>query len=196
MEQAVVGLDGLDELRLHPIIAESLHGAGYGVFRERRYPRDRVHPRRSVGERCDVVVTRGGAPLREPDQRDDERTLFDPPDAVPLDEACWLEVKTVPQHLAEGPNDRYAAELLQPLRRDVRKLAADRGIRHRALVLVLFTDDESTAQHDLAAWERQAIDRGLSFAPPCVRHLAIVDRIGNRTCTVAVYGVNAAPEDE
>lgn len=186
IEQAVVGLDGLDELRLHPVVAGSLEEAGFGVFREARYPRDRAHRRRSVGERCDVVLTPRGLRLREPDA---VSTLFDPPDAVGLDEAFWLEVKAVPQFLGEGPNDRYAAELLEPLRRDVRKLAADEGIRHAALLLILFTADETTATHDLDAWERRAMDRGILFEPPCVRHSPIVDRLGNRVCTVALYGI-------
>lgn len=189
VEQAVAGLDALNELRLHPIIAGALEEAGYGVVREARYPRDRTNRRRSVGERCDVVVTPRRAALRAPEI---EPSLFDPPDAIDLDEAFWLEVKAVPQHLGEGPNDRYTAELLEPLRRDVRKLAADKGIRHAALLLILFTADEATAAHDLDAWERRALDRGVLFTPPCVRRLPIVDRVGNRVCTVAVYGVPRA----
>src|SRR5687768_13172432 len=37
-EQAVYGLDALDELALHPVLAEALRRSGHGVHREVRYP--------------------------------------------------------------------------------------------------------------------------------------------------------------
>ncbi len=40
-EQAVRGLDGADELGLHPVVARGLEEAGYGVHREERYPAER-----------------------------------------------------------------------------------------------------------------------------------------------------------
>ena len=56
-EQAVRGLDSLEELDLHPIIAAALLEAGYGVHREQRYPADQLKRKRSEGERCDFVLT-------------------------------------------------------------------------------------------------------------------------------------------
>ncbi|MCI0676609.1 MAG: hypothetical protein L0Y42_12645, partial [Phycisphaerales bacterium] len=40
-EQAVYGLDALDELALHPVLAEVFRRSGHGVYREVRYPSDR-----------------------------------------------------------------------------------------------------------------------------------------------------------
>jgi hypothetical protein len=56
-EQAVHGLDIRRELDIHPILHAGLRAAGYGVTPEQRFPRDRVHRRRSQGVRCDLVVT-------------------------------------------------------------------------------------------------------------------------------------------
>lgn len=186
LEQAVAGIDDLDELALHPLLAESLRGAGFGVHREERYPLGRGHRRRSEGVRCDLVVTVDQRPLARPDATP---TLFDPPDPVPLEEALWLEVKCIPQFSREGPNRRYAAELLRPPRADVAKLTADAGIRRAALVLIIFSADRAVVEHDLHAWEQRAMDRGLAIDTPRVRHVDLLDRIGNRVCTVAVYGV-------
>lgn len=186
-EQAVYGIDVLDELQLHPLIQRGLRQAGFGVHPEQAYPSDRVRRRRkSEGKRCDIVLTRDDAPLLDPEA---EQTLFGTDDAVPLDAACWLEVKTVSQFTVEGPFPRYSAELLQPVTRDIRKLAQDPAIFHAALLLVLFTADAAIATHDLAAWEQRALQRGYPVAPPIVRDFAITDRIGNAHLSVALFAV-------
>ena len=71
-EQAVRGLDSLDELQLHPIAEKALNSAGFGVLREQPYPhewRRKIRPGTSAGEdaaalpehrdrrRCDFVLT-------------------------------------------------------------------------------------------------------------------------------------------
>lgn len=186
IEQAVRGLDALGEVALHPHLAEALRGAGLGVDRERRYPRDRGRRRRSEGLRCDLVVTEEGRPIRSAEA---QGLLFEDPHAVSDEEAVWMEVKVIPQHLPGGANARYGAELLRPPRADVAKLALDAGMGGAALLMILFTADRRTAEHDLAAWGQRALDRGLRIEPPCVRHIDILDRIGNRVCTVALFGV-------
>ncbi|HWB19276.1 MAG TPA: hypothetical protein VG711_03170, partial [Phycisphaerales bacterium] len=40
VEQSVYGLDSLSELELHPVLERVFLAAGYGVFREQRYPAD------------------------------------------------------------------------------------------------------------------------------------------------------------
>src|SRR5262245_61923754 len=100
-EQAVYGLDCLDEVAIHPAIEHSLKNAGFGVHREQRYPADRRKRSRSEGERCDFVLTPDGRPLAQPDAAG---TLFDPSDALDLSDAFWLEVKVVNQFTSEGPN--------------------------------------------------------------------------------------------
>lgn len=218
-EHAVYGLDARDELTLHPCIAGWLAGGGFGVHREQRYPADRPRTTRiSVGERCDFVLTPAfgsdrpgdessgfadpassstpefragvsiqGRPLQLEATR---RTLFDPPDAVPLDEAFWLEAKIVAQHVIDGPNRTYASQLLSPVRKDVSKLSKDPGILHAGILQMLFTEDCSVADHDLHAWLERCLARGLPVGSPAVRHLAMTNRIGNGHAAVAVYPVS------
>lgn len=186
-EQAVYGLDVLDELRLHPLILSSLREAGFGVWPEQRYPSDRTARRsKSIGKRCDVVLTPDGRPLLDPDA---ERTLFGDEEAVVLEAAYWLEVKTVAQFTVDGPFGRYAAELLSPVSQDIRKLSRDRLIFHAGLLLVLFTADRATAEHDLRAWEIRCLAKGYPVAPPVTRHIPIADRIGNSHLSVAIFPV-------
>jgi len=185
-EQSVRGLDALDELSLHPLLAGGLSAAGHGVFGEQHYPTVGRRQRDSEGERCDLVLTPGGRDLNDPSR---EPTLFDPPDAVALDEAFWLEVKVVCQLTPEGPNQRYASQLLSTVREDVTKLSRNRGIRHSALLIILFAEDRSTAEHDLAAWLDRCLGRGLPVGSPSLRTFGITDRLGNGVCAVALYPV-------
>lgn len=185
-EQAVYGLDSLDEIALHPIIARSLDAAGFGVHREQRYPGDRLHRRISVGERCDFVLTPDKRPLVQEDSRG---TLFDSPDAVALDEAYWLEVKVVAQFTPDGPNAGYASQLLSAVRDDVIKLAKDPGILQAGLLIVLFVREPAIAEHDLRVWHERCIERGLPLAAPSRRTIAMADRHGNGCCAIAVFPI-------
>jgi hypothetical protein len=185
-EQSVRGLDALEELGLHPIVAEALSEAGFGVFPEERYPHVRHVPAGNLGERCDLVLTEGGRALAEPDR---EPTLFDPPDAVPLEDAFWLEIKLVGQFNEAGPNPRYASQLLTEARRDVGKLASSPGIRNAAVLIVLFAEDEEVAEHDLAAWLTRCLDAGLPVGPPSLRSFPITDRLGHHRCALGLYPV-------
>ena len=72
---------------------------------------------------------------------------------------------------------------------DVKKLWTDRKIRHAGLLLVLFTQDQAVAEHDVLAWHRRCLDRGFPVAPPASRGFRITDRIGNGYCAVAHFGV-------
>jgi hypothetical protein len=186
LEQALLGIDALDELAMHPLIADSLQSAGFGVFREQRYPIDRVRTRESEGERCDVVLTPDGRPLRAPDRLP---TLFDPPDAIPLDEAFWLEVKVVSQFTSEGPNRNYSSQLLSTVRQDIAKLAKEPGILHAGLLIVLFVASEEVADHDLGIWQDRCLQRSLPIGSPARCSFAITDRIGNATCCIALFPV-------
>jgi len=187
-EQAIYSLDALDELGLHPLIGRSLEAAGYGTHPEERYPSERGNRRRkrSEGQRCDLVLTPDQRPLTDPNA---EATLFTPTDAVCLESAFWLEIKTVAQFTTEGPFPHYSKELLSPVSKDLRKLAADRLIFHAGLLLVLFTADEATAAHDLDAWEQSCLRKGYPVAPPIARHIPITDRLGNAHMAVALFAV-------
>lgn len=185
-EQAVYSIDTLDELQLHPLIQRALRDAGFGVHPEQRYPADRTKRKKSHGKRCDLVLTPDGRALMEPDV---ETTLFEPPDAVVLEAAFWLEVKTVSQFTTDGPFARYSAELLSPVSQDIKKMASDRTIFHAGLMLILFTADEPTAKHDLAAWEARVLKRGYPVAPAVIKGFDLIDRMGNARCTVALFPV-------
>jgi hypothetical protein len=185
-EQSVRGPDALDELRLHPVLAEGLRGAGYGVYQERHYPIGQLRRRDTEGERCDLVLTPAGEDLGDPGR---EPTLFEPADAVAPEHAFWLEVKVVCQFTTEGPNQHYASQLLSTVREDVAKLSRNPGIRHAAVLLVLFAADERTTDHDLAEWLDRCVKRNLPVGIPSVRTFRITDRIGNGVCAVDVVPV-------
>jgi len=186
-EQAVYGIDVLDELQLHPLIQQPLRNAGLGVHPEQSYPSDRIgRKRRSEGKRCDIVLTPDERVLVDPEA---EATLFEPPDVVPLESAFWLEVKTVSQFTTEGPFPHYSNELLSPVRDDVRKLAQDGLIYHAGLLLVLFTESDVVSKHDLQLWEMRCAQKGYPIASPTVRDFGITDRMGNALCTVALFPV-------
>lgn len=185
-EQSVYGLDSLDELALHPILAASLRKAGFGVHREQRYPADRAQRRVSMGERCDFVLT---PDLRDLIKEDSRGTLFDDPNAVALDEAYWLEVKVVAQFNSEGPNGNYASHLMSAVREDVGKLAKDPAILQAGLLIVLFVREELVAEHDLTIWQDRCLERGLPLGAPSRRAFPMTDRHGNGCCAIAVYPV-------
>jgi hypothetical protein len=188
-EQAVYGFDSLNELRLHPLIHAALRESGLGVWPEQRYPGDQEHSRKSVGKRCDVVLTPDGIPLRDAEV---SNTLFAASQGVDLDEAYWLEIKTVAQFIPGGEQARYSAELFSPVVADVTKIWSDPIIRHGGLLLVLFTLDRDVADHDIVAWRTRCLDRGIAVGAPAIRGFSINDRIGNAWCTVAVFGIKGA----
>ncbi|MCH2143094.1 MAG: hypothetical protein MK077_08875 [Phycisphaerales bacterium] len=185
-EQAVTGLDALDEVALHPLLAEVLTKAGYGVHREQRYISQRSKRKASAGRRCDLVITPEGRALQDPEA---SKTLFEDPNATPLSEAYWLEVKTVAQFTSSGPNRAWASELLSTVSKDVAKLARDQRIFHAGLLILLWTADIETAQHDLSVWEERCLLRNLPIGMPAQRHIKIQDRLGNACGVISLYPV-------
>lgn len=124
-EQAFAGLDALEEVALHPLLARGFETAGWGVVRERGYPgrwrgrhgRRRALPEDPERDRCDLVLLpRAGQRLADPlraaraeeaDLAAREGTLFARAElaapegdggAVAPGDAYWLEVKVVGQH--------------------------------------------------------------------------------------------------
>ncbi len=187
LEQSVRGIDTLDEVSLHPILQSALRDAGFGVFPEERFPSDRLKKRRSEGKRCDIVLTPNGRPLASPDSAE---TLFDPPDAVNLGDAFWLEVKTTAQFTPEGePNRRYSAELMAPVRRDIDKLAHDPIICHAGILLILFVAESEVAEHDLRVWQQCCIDKGYPIGSPVNREITLSDRIGHKNAAISLIPV-------
>ncbi|MBS0196679.1 MAG: hypothetical protein JSR77_07970 [Planctomycetes bacterium] len=204
-ERAVRGLDALDELELHDAIGEALAAAGLGVWREQPYPGEITSRRRkSERERCDFVLTRApDDPPRDPmiefaEAMDARATLFanaptpDPP-GTPASECYWLEVKVVGQFAyADGvprANSGYASDLVRSLATDLQKLRREPIVQHGAVLLLLFTADETTAKHDLPLALHRVLDRDIYFRPHRQGGFAITDRIGNAWCSAAWVGV-------
>ncbi len=187
VEHAVRGLDALDEVALHPILADILRRAGYGVQREVRYPAARLHRKESEGQRCDLVLTPDSRQLVEPDSK---ATLFEPADAVALEDAFWLEVKVVSQFNEEGANYQYTSQLLSPVRRDVSKLSREYDILHAGILLILFVSDEEVATNDLGIWQDRCLKRGVPIGSPYQRFIPINDRLGHKLCALTLYPVH------
>jgi hypothetical protein len=186
-EQAVRGIDSLDELELHAVVAASLGAAGFGVHREVRYPSARSQKRRSVGRRCDLVLTPEARPL---DEGAGQLGLFERP-PCPLADALWIEVKAVAQFHEGRANRAYASALQGPIWRDFEKLAADPGIAHGVQLVLLFTADDATADHDLALTLSRARERGLRFDEPRWARFPVADRLGNARCTAALVALGS-----
>lgn len=169
-------------------------------------PRDRM--------RCDIVLTPApGLKLGDPlaivqsaraRKQQAAGTLFaaieataptPPPaaDTCPPEDAFWLELKLVGQFTYSagiaGPNVSYAAELTRGPAADARKLSSDGRIAHAAVLIMLFTHDLETAEHDLAQAMHRCLDRNLPIGSPIRRSVPIVDRIGNQWLTVCLVPV-------
>jgi hypothetical protein len=109
---------------------------------------------------------------------------------IPPDEAAWIEVKVVAQfaftHGVPGPNAAYSSELTGSLARDLAKLNHDPLVRHGAVMLVLFTHDERTAEHDVSIALHRCLDRDCRFRSPLAARFPILDRAGNALCTIVI----------
>ncbi|MGD9789319.1 MAG: hypothetical protein AB7Q00_06435 [Phycisphaerales bacterium] len=144
-EQAVYGLDALDELKIHEILAAAITTEGLGVLREQPFPgKPGSRAKRSARERCDLVLThKPGVVLRDPVaatlERDAlvgslfESTALPPTPGVDPAEAFWLEVKAVGQFCFRAgvptPNSAYSSEITAAIRDDLLKLS--REIEHQ-----------------------------------------------------------------
>jgi hypothetical protein len=205
-EHAVYGLDALDEVGLHPILAEGLRDAGFGVWSEQPFPGEveRRLARRSR-ERCDLVLTNDPqAGLIEPVTRLRNMdaaagTLFgivadesppEPARVTEVGEAYWLEVKTVAQwayvHGVPQANRQYAAQLIAGPEKDLLKLAREPRVCFGGSLVVLFCDARATAEHDLIRAVHTLLDRGVPVGTPELAWVDIEDRAGNAVCAAAL----------
>jgi hypothetical protein len=191
IEQAVYGLDARDERELQSLLAERL-ARRYGVAREVHYPSTRGR-KLTHRPRCDLVLTPLGQPL-EPDVLP-EQTLFDLPtpgaEAVryckPAD-ALWLEVKIAYQFREGGVrHGGYGAQWRQKVVADLRKMEADEQIREAGLVLIVFNESREILDKDLELFEDVLALKEVLAGFRQVRSIPILERIGHRLCTVAVW---------
>ena len=212
-EQAVHGLDALDEVALHPLAGEALSAAGFGVLREVVYPGEQAAGiRRSARARCDLVLLpEPGMTLEDPaaeqarldaaigtlfaDAAADLALAADAPGVVHAADACWLELKSVAQHAfvdgVPGPNRSYADQIVRGPLADLVKLARDPSVWTGASVVLLFCESESVARHDLNAAAHRLLDADLPLGTPEIGGVPIEDRAGNAWCGIGVYPLRA-----
>jgi hypothetical protein len=183
LEQAVYGLDSLDELSLQSLLARQLE-SHYGVAREVHYPSS-AGLKRSHRMRCDLVLSRKGMPLR---LETSEPTLFDRQDLCDPENALWVEVKIAYQFREGGArHGGYGAQWRSAVVADLRKIEADACIREAALLLIVFNESTSILEKDLELFENVLIQKEVLAGFRQVRSVPILDRIGHGICTVALW---------
>ena len=183
LEQAVYGIDAKDEKSIQSLLADSLR-AHYDVAREVHYP-STAGKKLTHRPRCDIVLTERGRPLKLDSATP---TLFDQSNPAPASEALWLEVKVAYQfrapdqrHMGYGPQWRTAVV------EDLRKMEAESGIREAGLVLVVFNESREILEKDLELFEDVLARKEVLAGFRQVRSVEILDRVGHRVCTVAVW---------
>ncbi len=183
LEQAVYGLDARDETQIQSLLAEGLV-ENFEVAREAHYPSS-AGSKLSHRQRCDIVLTPMGRALRADSA---PATLFDPANLCGPDEALWLEVKVAYQYREGGVRHTgYGAQWRTNVVSDLRKMEAEPLIREAALVLVVFNESEPILQKDLDLFETVLSRKEVLAGFRQVRSIPILDRIGHRLCTIAVW---------
>jgi hypothetical protein len=183
LEQAVYGLDALDERKVQALLAGRLT-KWVEVAREVHYPSTKGR-RLTHRQRCDLVLTPRGRPLKLDSAAP---TLFDPPVSAEPGEGLWLEVKVAAQFREGNVRHRgYGPQWRQAVVRDLRKMAADPLILEAGLLLVVFNESREVLEKDLELFEdvlaRQEVLAGFRQ----VRSVEITERIGHRLCSVALW---------
>jgi hypothetical protein len=192
LEQAVYGLDAMDERPLQAMLADRL-SAFYTVAREIHYPSSRG-AKLTHRQRCDLVLTPWGKPLAEEPKPFQPPTLFDAfaaeaagPRCQP-DDALWLEVKVASQFREGGArHGGYGAQWRQAVVDDLRKMDAYPLIREASLVLIVFNESGDILEKDLQLFEDVLIKKEVLAGFRQVRSISITERIGHRLCTAAVW---------
>lgn len=208
-EQAVRGLDALQELDLHHIIELSLTDTSLGVHREAHYPSDGdAYTHATHRNRCDFALTPNPdlilldpvSDLKQLALAQD--TLFaavpqtepDPSTTCTPEDALWIEIKACAQHAyrdgVPSPNSGYAHQLVTGLQTDLCKLAADPHIWHAGVLFIIFTESESIARHDLNKAAHICMDQCLPVRSPLIATHPITDRAGNACVAVGLFPVS------
>jgi hypothetical protein len=183
LEQAVYGLDARDERSLQALLADRLT-RHYEVSREAHYP-STAGRKKSHRPRCDLVLSPKGRPLRLDTV---PAGLFDPPDMCDPGEALWLEVKVAYQFREGGARHTgYGAQWRQAVVDDLRKMEAEQPINHAGLVLIVFNENDEILHKDLELFEDVLALKEVLAGFRQVRSIPVLDRIGHRLCTVAVW---------
>jgi hypothetical protein len=183
LEQAVYGLDAKDELTIQSMLADGLK-AQYEVLREVHYPSS-VGRKLSHRQRCDIVLSERGRPLRLDSA---PPTLFDAPIQSTAGESLWLEVKVAYQFREGGArHGGYGQAWRTKVVDDLRKMESEPLIKDAGLLLVVFNESDEILNKDLEIFESMLAQKEVLAGFRQVRSVPILDRIGHRLCTVAVW---------
>lgn len=183
LEQAVYGLDRLDERKIQALLAERLAPI-YDVAREVHYPSTRGR-KLSHRARCDLVLSPKGIPLRLDSA---PPSLFDPTNQCEPEKALWLEVKVAYQFREGGVRHMsYGSQWRQAVVDDLRKMEAEPLIHEAGLVLVVFNESQAVLDKDLELFEDVLARKEVLAGFRQVRSVPITERIGHNLCTVAVW---------
>ncbi len=208
-EQAVRGLDAMNELQLHALIEDTLASDSKGVHREIHYPSDGdAYTKQTHRNRCDLVITPSPNqklldPVSELQQLAlAQDTLFagssihdhDPSVTCQPEDALWIEIKACAQHAyrdgVPSPNGKYAHDLMHGLQTDICKLSADPHIWHAAALIILFTESEDIARRDLSTAASMCIDMDLPVRSPLIETCSITDRGGNACLALGLFPIS------
>ena len=183
LEQAVYGLDVRDERELQSLMAQRL-ARRYQVAREVHYP-STVGRKLTHRQRCDMVLTPLGRPLRLDSA---PPTLFDPANLAAPEEALWLEVKIAYQFREGGiRHGGYGGQWRNAVVDDLRKMGAEPRILEAGLLLVVFNESAAVLEKDLELFENVLARKEVLAGFRQVRSVEILERIGHRLCTVALW---------
>jgi len=183
LEQAVYGLDVRDERALQSLLADRLK-VHYEVAREVHYP-STVGKKLTHRQRCDMVLTPLGRPLRLDSA---PPTLFDAPNLAAPEEALWLEVKVAYQFREGGVHHSgYGGQWRSAVVDDLRKMEAEPRILEAGLLLIVFNESSTVLEKDLELFETVLAQKEVLAGFRQVRSVDILDRIGHRLCTVALW---------
>ncbi len=183
LEQAVYGLDARDERQMQELLAHGM-ARHHSVAREVHYPSS-SGAKLSHRQRCDLVLTPTGRPLRTDAS---PPTLFDSPDQADPAEALWLEIKVAYQFREGGVrHGGYGAQFRQNVVADLHKMEDEPLIREAGLVLIVFNESQDVLVKDLQLFEDLLVRKDVLAGFRHVRTTPILDRIGHRFCTIALW---------
>ncbi|MFK7758460.1 MAG: hypothetical protein AB8C13_00775 [Phycisphaerales bacterium] len=206
LEQAVRGIDSLNETQIHEIIAQGLLSAGLGVFREAYYPSDGdAYTGSTRRQRCDIALTNTPDiklidPIDELKQEAQAAdTLFagmvqaahDTHTTATPENAHWIEIKATSLYAYRdgipGPNPSYGNDITNGLQTDLCKISSDPLIWHGSSMLILFTDSEDSARRDLQNASQVCLDNDIPVRTPLIECAPITDRAGNACVGIGLY---------
>jgi hypothetical protein len=114
--------------------------------------------------------------------------LFDSPNQAQPADALWLEVKVAYQYREGGiRHGGYGAQWRTNVVEDLRKMESEPLIRDAGLLLIVFNESKEILDKDLDLFESVLALKEVLAGFRQVRSVPILDRIGHRLCSAAVW---------